>query len=154
MEYRLLNALRRVLFFESFNSDKDMNLFAIKSNYIADNKVTLKGLKYIALKLKPECVIPGCMNKIHTTCFCMMHYQRYRRGLRGEALLYVDQKISKELKILLEQVCRNDVPFDISLMTKNRKFMTIVEEGLEKGMLCYKGENLIQITAESFRILD
>ena len=155
MQDPLLNALRYILFWDKRNSDRFTNEEALVYGYINHkDRLTLRGFKYIAEKIKPSCVIPNCEKNQKIKCFCHAHYQKYYRGARGEQLIDVQEKPSNRLMILLEQVCRQSKPLDISLLLKNKGFMNLVEEGIEKDLLKYEDENLIQITPEAFAILD
>ena len=151
-----MNALRRVLFFETLNNDGLVNDVALHEGYIREDpiRITAKGKKYISEMIAPNCVIPGCKDGMQITCFCKMHYARYRRGARGEHLLEVKEELSKELWELIEQVCRGSNPFGIEFLTGSEEFMEIVAEGLEKDVIKYVGTDLIQITPKAFEMLD
>ena len=155
MEDLMLNALRHILYWNKLNKNKTINKHALNCGYINQrNQLTLRGFKYIAKKIYPKCVIANCPKDQAIKCFCAKHYQQYYRGARGESLIYVQEKPSKRLMVLLEKICRNSVPTDISLLLKERKFMNLVEEGIEKELLYFYDKNLIQITPQGLTLLD
>ena len=150
----IVTCLRHIIFWERPNNDKVTNELIEEKGYVKNGHVTTAGFKYLTQKLKPRCVVSGCWKPHFSKSFCNTHFHKYYRGLRGEELLEIEERVSDKLILLLERVCRNSVPIDISNLRNNGKFMSLVEEGLKRKLLYYKSENMLQITPDGLDLLD
>ena len=154
----ILNAMRHILFWDYANKAQDALNSAVKHGYLNRKYesyfITPQGFRYISQRVSPNCVIPGCNFKQQTKSFCNYHYRKYHRGARGERLLKLNNKYSKELIDLLEKVCRNDGPFDITEMVEDENQMNLVKQAIMEDLLVFVDQYSVKITWKTFAILD